>query len=324
MHVADKYLLQFCRTFGALFGSEACTPNMHLHLHLKDSILDYGPVYAFWLFSFERYNGVLGNYTTNNKNIEVQLMRKFINQQKAKDIHFPKDYHNLQDILFKTSNHGSFHHTSTPASVLKLKQMCIAPITEINDFRISETVKVLQPISKRALNMAECKHLEMVYNQLYPDKQIENMSHFYHHANKIILNNEVIGSVCSRNKKATVIAAYWPSKGTLSSVSYSQLQIGTIQHFVEQRVTFKESNGTLTELNHLFCHVKWFMPHSQRDWFGASAIVSDLSPEADCPFRYMPVQRIVCRCAHASMSLDLPTGKEQVMIAIPLTRHFHV
>ena len=56
VYTADKYLLQFCRNFAALtslFGSEACTPNMHLHLHLKDSILDYGPVYAFWLFSFE-------------------------------------------------------------------------------------------------------------------------------------------------------------------------------------------------------------------------------------------------------------------------------
>ena len=66
------------------------------------------------------------------------------------------------------------------------------------------------------------------------------------------------------------------------------------------------------------------MPHSRRDWFGTSAIVSDLSEEADCTFRYMPVQRIVCRCAHASMTLDFPTGKEEVMIAIPLTRHFYL
>ena len=283
---------------------------MHLHLHLKDSLLDYGPVYAFWLFAFERCNGILGNYATNNKNIEVQLMRKFINQQKAKEIHFPKEYHNLQDILFKTaSNHGSLHHTSTPMSVLNLKHMSTAPIAEIDNFQISKDIKILQPISKRVLNMIECKHLETVYNQLYPDKQVENISHFYLHANKIVLNDEIIGSVCSRNKKASVIAAYWPTKETLTSTIYSQLWIGTIQHFVEHKVTLKENSGTLSELNHLFCYVKWFIPHSQRDWFGTSAIVSDLFQEADCPFRYMPVQRIVCRCAHASMTLDFPTGK---------------
>ena len=66
------------------------------------------------------------------------------------------------------------------------------------------------------------------------------------------------------------------------------------------------------------------MSHPHRDWFGSSAIVTDLSQEDDLPLMYMPVQRIVCRCAHASMSLEFPTGKEHVMIAIPLTRPFNV
>lgn len=74
VQTADQYLLHFCRSFQALYGPEACTPNMHLHLHLKESLLDYGPVYAFWLFAFERFNGILRAYSTNNKGIEVQLM----------------------------------------------------------------------------------------------------------------------------------------------------------------------------------------------------------------------------------------------------------
>ena len=41
--------------------------NMHLHLHLAECIVDYGPVYAFWCFAFERMNGVLGSYHTNNQ-----------------------------------------------------------------------------------------------------------------------------------------------------------------------------------------------------------------------------------------------------------------
>ena len=34
------------------------TPNKHLHLHLKECVENYGCVYGFWLFSFERYNGL--------------------------------------------------------------------------------------------------------------------------------------------------------------------------------------------------------------------------------------------------------------------------
>ena len=51
---------------------------MHLHLHLRERVENYGCVYGFWLFSFERYNGILGSYHTNNKIVEMQLMQKFM------------------------------------------------------------------------------------------------------------------------------------------------------------------------------------------------------------------------------------------------------
>ena len=44
--------------------------------------MDYGPSHAFWCFSFERYNGLLGSFHTNQKAIEPQIMRKFINAQR--------------------------------------------------------------------------------------------------------------------------------------------------------------------------------------------------------------------------------------------------
>ena len=122
---ADQYLLQFCRKFKELYGAESCIPNMHLHLHLKDSLLDYSPVYSFWLFAFEHFNGVLGAYSTNKKNIEVQIMRKFINQQKAKDLHLPDEFVDFCKILHKfDTKSGSVFHTSCAASISELKHMC--------------------------------------------------------------------------------------------------------------------------------------------------------------------------------------------------------
>ena len=72
------YLTHFCKQFEELYGEDACTPNMHLHLHLKECLKDYGPAHSFWCYSFERYNGILGRYHTNSHRIEVQLMRKFL------------------------------------------------------------------------------------------------------------------------------------------------------------------------------------------------------------------------------------------------------
>ena len=51
---------------------------MHMHCHLGDCLKDYGPLHAFWLFAFERYNGLLGNQPTNNRAIEPQLMKRFL------------------------------------------------------------------------------------------------------------------------------------------------------------------------------------------------------------------------------------------------------
>ena len=53
LEFADKKLIQFCKMFEELYGTERCTPNMHLHGHLKECILNYGPISSFWAFAFE-------------------------------------------------------------------------------------------------------------------------------------------------------------------------------------------------------------------------------------------------------------------------------
>ena len=45
---ADEKLLKFCRHFEACYGKDYCTPNMHFHGHIKDCILDFGPIFALW------------------------------------------------------------------------------------------------------------------------------------------------------------------------------------------------------------------------------------------------------------------------------------
>lgn len=78
VELADALLLQFCRRFQSIYGPDAITPNIHLHAHLAECIQDYGPMSSFWLFSFERFNGILGDEPTNNRSIELQLLNRFV------------------------------------------------------------------------------------------------------------------------------------------------------------------------------------------------------------------------------------------------------
>ena len=66
----DALLLQFCRRVERIYGKECITPNMHMHCHLRTCVEDYGPSHSFWLFAFERYNGILGSTPTNNSQLK--------------------------------------------------------------------------------------------------------------------------------------------------------------------------------------------------------------------------------------------------------------
>ena len=79
--VADLLLITFCKRV-----TEFITPNMHMHLHLAECLYDFGPLHGFWLYSFERYNGLLGKQPTNNRSIELQLIKRFLKDNAHLDL----------------------------------------------------------------------------------------------------------------------------------------------------------------------------------------------------------------------------------------------
>jgi hypothetical protein len=61
MDEAHQKLVEIVKIIEQNYGRDMITPNLHLSLHLYECAKDFGPLYAFWCFSFERMNGVLGN-----------------------------------------------------------------------------------------------------------------------------------------------------------------------------------------------------------------------------------------------------------------------
>ena len=60
MREAHQRLIEIVKLIEEHYGRDKVTPNLHLSLHLCECSYDYGPLYAFWCFSFERMNGTLG------------------------------------------------------------------------------------------------------------------------------------------------------------------------------------------------------------------------------------------------------------------------
>lgn len=59
LNKAHNQLLKVTRLIEDNYGPEMIMPNIYLSLHISECCRDYGPVYLFWCYSFERMNGIL-------------------------------------------------------------------------------------------------------------------------------------------------------------------------------------------------------------------------------------------------------------------------
>lgn len=51
------HLIEILKLIKTNYREDLITPNLHLSLHLNKCCKNYGPLYSFWSFSFERMNG---------------------------------------------------------------------------------------------------------------------------------------------------------------------------------------------------------------------------------------------------------------------------
>jgi hypothetical protein len=83
----QKFLQQFC--LRCLHLRIPMVPNHHMAMHYSRLIRLYGPVYGWWLFAFERFNGMLKSVNTNghaNGEMEITLMRNWMLRQRIYDL----------------------------------------------------------------------------------------------------------------------------------------------------------------------------------------------------------------------------------------------
>ena len=93
IYKGDHFLMEFCHRFEQIYGKEYCTPNMHLHCHIAECLLDYGPAHTRWCFSFERCNGIFGGMPNNNKSLAIEktIIKQFIQQIEHLNCNFNDD-----------------------------------------------------------------------------------------------------------------------------------------------------------------------------------------------------------------------------------------
>lgn len=177
---------------------------MHLHGHLADCIKDYGSVYGFWLFSFERYNGTLGNFHTNKKNVTAQLMRHFIFESQCLQLVTPDMFKDQFYSLLPVQRNISEIHSSCLSS---------------SDFKFVN----IPSVSKfGCLTPSDYTYLTAMYSHLYNSIiDRDQMTYTVKIFKNITLYGRQFGSLRSPSTKhsAYLLASWAEQDGSLSGTA---------------------------------------------------------------------------------------------------------
>ena len=296
--LADALLLKFCKRTEQLYGPQAITPNMHMHCHLRNCLLDYGPVYSFWCFSYERYNGILGNQPSSNREIEPQLMTRFLRDNSAYSLacpnHFQEDFHVVS--LPSPRLVGSLLETTTPDSKnIELPKNYTRVLLDSRD-------KI--PIVDILIKLENCENGHIEVNSIARKYTaiIINKKRLSSHRNQSCVMFEWDKNLLGETRMPT----------SLTNIS-GIIRPAKIINFLQ--VSYKGSASTCSSDLHtiLLAHVSWYLTHPDFIVIGKPAQIWCNNNMFEMS-GYIPMSLYRSRCVHCVLSHN----GENVLVVVPL------
>lgn len=147
---AHKLLVEFCSSFQMLYGSEVCTPNMHMACHLKDSMLDYGPLPA------SHWKGIMEGMAKSWLQPEKQMLSKFRDLQFLKNIGDTSILGNADicclPMFLPDSTRGSVEQTMSDTSTILNETAYHTCAVSLIDAREKDYQILLSPLSEKVFD----------------------------------------------------------------------------------------------------------------------------------------------------------------------------
>ena len=331
---AHSNLVLFCRQFENLYGAERYTPNMHMSCHLKDCMLDYSVLSAFWCFPFERMNGILKGMKKSWVSPEKQMFSKFINLQSL-SIFTTKEHNSDFLSLLNTENVISCSDDEAGSSSVGQSQVSDEFTIEMianQNCDVSSIIAIKQPyqvlacpLYEKSLSDVEYEILSEMYATLYPYVAIHWISRFYRETKRLVINGEEILSLQSQSDRSAMITAKWQGRNGIDVLAQEPNGVGIIRcliHHTIRVIPQGTSEETPIPLEHVLAQVEWYESHPERNFFGESVIVVSTISHGLTRTSFMPVSRITARCAYIKTSYRFNYGYDEIMNCVPLYKSF--
>ena len=302
--LADALILEFCKKMELLYGEASITPNMHMHCHLKEILYDYGPVQSYWLFSFERLNGFLGKLPNNNRLIEPQLMRRFLQEKIVFSFPLPNEFNELFEPMCT-------HNDRLVGSLSESVSFNASEQTEIKFPSNSKTSVFKQPVFA---------HFTEFIHKYFSSESVS--PHLIYQKYFTLLLNEKVFN-CTSRKNANIadlyVIAEWDSSlyGNFitqfedSDHPNNRFRPAKIHYFIRENIN-SENNESI---DCTFAYVSWCLPHESKNVIGKPVEIwhHNLFEHAGI-HSFVPIKLIKCRCGYYVMKIN----GEPVLLIVPL------
>ncbi|RHZ48735.1 hypothetical protein Glove_543g98 [Diversispora epigaea] len=208
------------------YGPEFITSNIHLLMHILECIRDYGSVYNFWLFPYERLNGYIGSYPNSNRQIEPELMR----------------------IVLKNSLVDYYLSCQWTSGLLENSLKFLAPKKVVGSLAVTNEFdrEELQYFISLRYDTSN-----KIYDTEYIPGRMLTSSHEKLSVSIIYLEgNEIFGSkITGQHENNTIILAKWKAYRDRTSDIYP----GEVQYYFEHTLTLPKGSKT-----YFLAYVKWY------------------------------------------------------------------
>ena len=179
---------------------------------------------ASGVFSFERYNGILGAMHVNNHQIEVQLMRKFIERQQVRNMSWPIEFVGFKEMLVSVDS-GSLAMTKKKAMTLDeyRKSIQLKASTGTDLFHLSfldnHFIQVSSPVKDIYMSDNEVESLTKMYTFLHKEDCIVYVPKLCCQFSQLQLYDQKLDSRYSRSERSACIMARWYGSSGLDTTS---------------------------------------------------------------------------------------------------------
>ena len=272
----------YCIQFEIRYGANNCVPNMHFALHLKECIKDFGSVYGFWCFSFEQYNGIIGNYHINNDSIEMQVMRKFVTSS------------NLLKFVSETSARSQLDTFNSDSLLYKIRNA-----SNLNAYQLKFLCeKPLSVLKRVTLCHKDMSHIKDLLNKLHGEDAVKRVSLFVKRATRLQIANEIVTTHtyhASKSRNCYILGRYLGENFDVSSIV---IRPALVENIYQVQVILLENNKEKS-VSHWICECKWlrYLPFKDLYGFNSPTKIWNTETERYSIASFLPAKFITGRFA---------------------------